>query len=449
MDNIQEYFKDTKDLSTEELSLANITSKELIEIYEDYSKSLKELETEGIYLSNRLQFSEEINSVRWRIKDPIHLLTKIVRKRKEAIKEKNNKSKYLSINVGNYKEIITDLIGLRAIYLFKHHWKIVDTYVCDNFRINKDEDIVIYHAPEDDLSFYYENGYVKQVNGIELKYSRSEKASKYRSTHYIIDANFPHNFKLELQIRSILDEAWGEIDHFLRYPDHQEDAQLKRQMTVLNGAINGCEEIVTTYFKEFQERNIQILPEVESELSQIAQENNSNNTNTVKDLESQNLDEKLKNLALYSDTSKYLKNLGIHNELAKQHAALQTVVNGPASELAKHYAALQASVGGLAGNLAMQHSGLQSVVGGGVSELAKQHAALQASVGGLAGNLAMQHPGLQSVVGGGIVSELVKHHAALRAGVSDEPESELANQHVATLKKEKSKKNNTKKSGDN
>ena len=97
----------------------------------------------------------------------------------------------------------------------------------------------------------------------------------------------------------------------------------------------------------------------------------------------------------------------------------------------------------------MQHSGLQSVVGGGVSELAKQHAALQASVGGLAGNLAMQHPGLQSVVGGGIVSELVKHHAALRAGVSDEPESELANQHVATLKKEKSKKNNTKKSGDN
>lgn len=95
--------------------------------------------------------------------------------------------------------------------MFKHHWKIVDTYVCDNFRINKDEDIVIYHAPEDDLFFYYENGYVKQVNGIELKYSRSEKASKYRSTHYIIDANFPHNFKLELQIRSILDEAWGKL----------------------------------------------------------------------------------------------------------------------------------------------------------------------------------------------------------------------------------------------
>ncbi|ESK45037.1 hypothetical protein P253_03069, partial [Acinetobacter indicus CIP 110367] len=330
MDNIQEYFKDTKDLSAEELSLAKITSRELVAIYEDYSKSLKELETEGIYLSNRLQFCDEVNSVRWRVKDPIHLLTKIVRKRKEAIKANNSESKYLSISVENYKEIITDLIGLRAIYLFKNHWKIIDKYVCNNFRVNKDENIVIYHAHEDDLSFYYENNYVKEINGIELRYIRSEKASKYRSTHYIIDANFPHNFKLELQIRSILDEAWGEIDHFLRYPDHQEDAQLKRQMTVLNGAINGCEELVTTYFKEFQERNIQVLPEVESELNHIAQQTTLNNINTSAEVDSQNLDEKLKNLALYSDTSKYLKNIGIYAELAKHHAALQAAVGGVA-----------------------------------------------------------------------------------------------------------------------
>lgn len=327
MDNIKEYFKDTKDLSAEELSLANITSKELMDIYEDYTKSLKELETEGIYLSNRLQFCDEINSVRWRVKDPIHLLTKIVRKRKEAIKEKNNKSKYLYINVENYKEIITDLIGLRAIYLFKHHWKIIDSYVCNNFRINKNENIIIYYAYGDDLSFYYKGGDIKYINGIKLKYIISEKLSKYRSTHYIIDANFPHNFKLELQIRSILDEAWGEIDHFLRYPDHQEDPQLKNQMTVLNGVINECEELVTSYFKEFQERNIQILPEVESELSHIAQKNISNNGNTVKDIAVQNLDEELKKLALYSDTSKYLKNLGIHSEFSKQQAKLSELVN--------------------------------------------------------------------------------------------------------------------------
>lgn len=87
----------------------------------------------------------------------------------------------------------------------------------------------------------------------------------------------------------------GEIDHFLRYPDHQEDAQLKRQMTVLNGAINGCEELVTTYFKEFQERNIKILSDVESELSHIAQTNTSNTDHILEETPHQNLDEELKN----------------------------------------------------------------------------------------------------------------------------------------------------------
>ena len=55
-------------------------------------RSLKKLEIEGTYLSNRLQFFKDINSVRWRTKDPIHLLTKIVRKRKEAIEKEDNQS---------------------------------------------------------------------------------------------------------------------------------------------------------------------------------------------------------------------------------------------------------------------------------------------------------------------------------------------------------------------
>ncbi|MEM8321060.1 hypothetical protein Q4R72_16465, partial [Morganella morganii] len=80
-------FKEAKDLSEVELELANITSEELIDIYNDYIKSLKEFETEGIYLSNKLQACDEINSVRWRVKDPVHLLIKIVRKRKKAISE--------------------------------------------------------------------------------------------------------------------------------------------------------------------------------------------------------------------------------------------------------------------------------------------------------------------------------------------------------------------------
>ena len=258
MTDIDHYFKNLKDLSEPELKAADITHKKLLEIYFDYVESLRALEAEGIYLSNRLQFCSDINSVRWRTKDPIHLLTKIVRKRKSALKNGITDSPYLSIDVNNYKQIITDLIGLRAIYLFKFQWKLVDKYICNNFKMASNEDITIYHASEDDLTFYFHNGYEKKIGENNFKYVQAIKGSKYRSTHYIVEANFPHAFKLEIQIRSILDEAWGEIDHYIRYPNHQDDVDLERQMTILNGAINGCEELATTYIKYFQDRNREV-----------------------------------------------------------------------------------------------------------------------------------------------------------------------------------------------
>ena len=262
MTDIEQYFKNSKDLSKSELIAARITAKELMEIYFDYLKSVKELEAEGTYLSNRLQFCDDINSVRWRTKDPIHLLTKIVRKRKEAIEKGSTTSEYLFIDVNNYKQVITDLVGLRAIYLFKFQWRLVDSYICNNFKVSSQEEITIYHAPEDDLTFYYQNGFEKKIGDNSFKYIQLKKDSKYRSTHYIVEANFPHNFKIEIQIRSILDEAWGEIDHYIRYPDHQDDEDLKRKMTILNGAINGCEELATNYIEYFQNKNREVAEDV-------------------------------------------------------------------------------------------------------------------------------------------------------------------------------------------
>lgn len=308
MIDIQDHLKDSKDLAESELAAAKITAEELIEIYYDYLSSLKKLEIEGTYLSNRLQFFKDINSVRWRTKDPIHLLTKIVRKRKEAIEKEDNNSKYLTINVDNYKEVITDLIGLRAIYLFKFQWELVDNYICSNFKVDPEEKITIYHAPEDDLSFYYKDGYEKNIGDIKLKYSQVKKESKYRSTHYIVETNFPNNFKLEIQIRSILDEAWGEIDHYIRYPNHQDDEDLKRKMTVLNGAINGCEELSTSYISTFRQKNLQVVEEILSE-ELVPVEASKDNKKIIKEPEledssAETSQEILSKLAFESDLSR-------------------------------------------------------------------------------------------------------------------------------------------------
>ena len=85
-------------LQAESLKEANISKNTIIQIYRDYILNQEILKQQAQYFGNILHLGEEINSVKWRVKDPIHLLTKIVRKRKKAINE-HQKSPYLEINV--------------------------------------------------------------------------------------------------------------------------------------------------------------------------------------------------------------------------------------------------------------------------------------------------------------------------------------------------------------
>lgn len=240
-------------LKIESLKAANIDKNTLIEIYQDYLSNQEILKQQAEYFANILHLAKDVNSVKRRVKDPFHLLTKIVRKRREAI-EKNQKSPYLNIDVSNYKSIVNDLVGIRAIYLFKENWGLINNFILDNFNVCEKHKIIINHASDDDLRFYPENDTILKNNmGVEYHYALENRDSRYRSTHYIIKGISPHSYSFELQTRSILDEAWGEIDHHIRYPDFEHDEALKRKMSILNGAISGCEELTSNYFNYFNE----------------------------------------------------------------------------------------------------------------------------------------------------------------------------------------------------
>ncbi len=180
-------------LKVESLKAAKIDKDVLIEIYRDYIKNQEILKQQAEYFANILHLGEEINSVKRRLKDPLHLLTKIVRKRRKAIEDEED-SPYLDISVDNYKSIVNDLVGIRAIYLFKENWASVNKFILDHFSVCKDEKITINHAIDDDLSFYLESGSMNNDYNYELE----ERVSRYRSTHYIISGITPQVFKFEL-----------------------------------------------------------------------------------------------------------------------------------------------------------------------------------------------------------------------------------------------------------
>lgn len=252
-------------LKTEDLDGIDIGVGVLYEIYIDYKKDIDQMEKQAEYRARILNACEEVNSVKWRVKDPLHLMKKIIRKKKKS----SENPKYANISVSNYRDIITDLIGLRVIFIFKAHWSLVDEYIFNKLHVCPDNPITIYHANDDNLTFFPKASLIKKHEGLTYNYKLEEKDSRYRSIHYILQGEKHTGCKMELQARSILDEAWGEIDHHVRYPDNTDDPELLRKMSILNGQISGCEEHASQSYNYFTELELTKLEESKSEPPEI------------------------------------------------------------------------------------------------------------------------------------------------------------------------------------
>ncbi len=258
----------TEDYSVNAIDLqqADISKEEILEIYWDYVNIIPQLKSQAQHYANLLQLGNKINSVKWRVKDPSHLIEKIIRKRKEELKKEKSNSKYLKININNYKDLVNDLIGLRAIYLFKYDWQEMNDFILQNFEVCADEEIIIYYTENDNLGYMAQEGYYN-FKGKDYRIVRETKDSDYRSTHYLAIGQKPSNFKFEIQTRTIFEEAWGEIDHHIRYPNFEKHPELVRRMSILNNVISGCVELVNSDYDFFNELNKELLETKENVLN--------------------------------------------------------------------------------------------------------------------------------------------------------------------------------------
>lgn len=219
----------------------------LINIAKDYdsAETQEELLDSAELIAKKIQRCKQVHSVRWRVKDTSHLIEKIIRK-----KESNNE-KYLDIDVTNYKSKLDDLIGVRAIYLFKHDWLPVHQHILSRW-IPK-ERVVVYYREGDDLEQY------SQPDCDTKKHH-----DNYRSIHYIIPAGT--NLSCEIQTRTIFEEAWSEIDHKVRYPSFSENPHLKQFLNIFNRLAGSADEM-GSYVIELTQliENLAIANQIEAE----------------------------------------------------------------------------------------------------------------------------------------------------------------------------------------
>jgi putative GTP pyrophosphokinase len=198
---------------------------ELEAIYLSYEGKSLELLATGNFISDQLRQIPEVHSLRMRIKEPEHLIEKIIRKKgKEAERD---------INLDNYQSEITDLVGVRALHLFKEDWVQIHTSI--NAIWEQHEPPVAKIRKGDPEELFTANGCCIE-----------EHTAGYRSVHYLVRSQPTKNlFIAEIQTRTIFEEGWSEIDHRLRYPYETDNAIISEYLAVFNRLAGNADEMGT------------------------------------------------------------------------------------------------------------------------------------------------------------------------------------------------------------
>lgn len=200
----------------------------LLKIANDHENNIDSLKKGAEFPARVLQETQGVHSVRWRVKDTGHILEKIIRKKIEK------SEKYEKINEDNYHEIITDLIGIRALHLFKDEFTSIDKVIREKFEMHEDPIAYIRSGDPDDFSRTL----------AEHKFEVKQHPAGYRSLHYVIHTT-PARRKIyvEIQVRTIFEEGWSEIDHIIRYPNFSDDYLVIYFLKIFNRMAGSADEM--------------------------------------------------------------------------------------------------------------------------------------------------------------------------------------------------------------
>lgn len=223
--------------SPEEKKLA----RELIHHYEanrqSFENLLKSLQ-EQIRTSPKL--SPYIHSLKWRPKSVESLRDKIYRKMDEA---KRGGSPF-DITKDNMFMRINDLAGLRILHLNTDQLP----FIADGLNALFEEELYTLVERPTARTWDDETRAFLTSLGFEIV-DKPSKPSFYTSVHYIIKPGKKTAITCEIQVRTLMEEVWGEVDHSLNYPHRTKHLACKEQLAALARATSSCSRLVDSIFR--------------------------------------------------------------------------------------------------------------------------------------------------------------------------------------------------------
>jgi len=212
------------------------------------------------YVAASRVLDNHVHSTKQRTKNPDHLRAKLVRK---LLKSKTSAEAF-DINKDNLFQHINDLAGFRIIHLHTRQVKDIHEELMSIFD---EQRWILVEGPiaktwdDESRSYFRMLGWQTEVS-----------ESMYTSVHYVVQPNSRSELTCELQVRTLMEEVWGEVDHTINYPIKSPSQSCREQIKVLARLTSSCSRLVDSIFLA----NLESVPSaVKSPLKKASRVKNS------------------------------------------------------------------------------------------------------------------------------------------------------------------------------
>ena len=180
----------------------------------------------GSHPALRKSHAEKIHSTKRRLKDKSHLREKIDRKVGSG----------RIITPDNLFKNITDLAGVRLLLLFQADFSDIDGII--RAKINSGDWVLEERAKA--YTWDPESAEFFQKFDLDVV----TKDTSYTSVHYVIRPRPDSPLCCELQVRTLFEEIWGEVDHRINYPHPTDLVSCREQIRVLSKIVGAGSRLV-------------------------------------------------------------------------------------------------------------------------------------------------------------------------------------------------------------
>lgn len=171
-----------------------------------------------------------IHSVKSRLKDPAHLEDKVRRKWTEK-----------KIDPSNLFSLVNDLAGVRVLHLYTGQFAAIHAAIASHLKAGYWTFVgkPIAYSWDPETTNYFRN----------LGLTARTRDSYYTSIHYVVKPHARSDISCEIQIRTLFEEIWSEIDHAINYPNQTSVVACREQLRVLAKLASTGTRLADSIFK--------------------------------------------------------------------------------------------------------------------------------------------------------------------------------------------------------